>query len=78
MGRDVYAANIAMLTIYFNPLSPHGERLVAPQVENFGVIFQSTLPAWGETHRIAHFKNALFISIHSPRMGRDNIQVHKI
>ena len=35
------------------------------------LLFQSTLPAWGETARcgIASVKAA--ISIHSPRMGRD-------
>ena len=35
---------------YFNPLSPHGERptgLITP--EKLAELFQSTLPAWGET-----------------------------
>ena len=33
--------------------------------------FQSTRPAWGETHlhQVAHA--AVSISIHSPRVGRD-------
>ena len=33
--------------------------------------FQSTLPAWGETTAFLDNPNALTISIHSPRMGRD-------
>ena len=35
-------------------------------------IFQSTLPAWGETY-VATLKELqeMKISIHSPRMGRD-------
>ena len=34
-------------------------------------LFQSTLPAWGETAQIAELEKELEISIHSPRMGRD-------
>ena len=35
--------------------------------------FQSTLPAWGETCAAAGRVPLRFISIHSPRMGRDHI-----
>ena len=34
-------------------------------------IFQSTLPAWGETEEANKNVKDLIISIHSPRMGRD-------
>ena len=34
-------------------------------------LFQSTLPAWGETQRVAYQLRLRLISIHSPRMGRD-------
>ena len=34
-------------------------------------IFQSTLPAWGETRPAAPEDHKGHISIHSPRMGRD-------
>ena len=59
---------------HFNPLSPHGERrtlLTAMMEDN---LFQSTLPAWGETLRQlrAHVPLGAKISIHSPRMGRDD------
>ena len=35
-------------------------------------IFQSTLPAWGETYFILLLRFFFVISIHSPRMGRDH------
>ena len=43
---------------------------VLPAV-NFGAIFQSTLPAWGETNFVSKLGISGLISIHSPRMGRD-------
>ena len=36
-----------------------------------GLLFQSTLPAWGETRRGHDRHRPEPISIHSPRMGRD-------
>ncbi len=38
-------------------------------------VFQSTLPAWGETQSDIDTYVATLISIHSPRMGRDLIDV---
>ena len=63
----------SMPSINFNPLSPHGERPPHPIVDwFFPVTFQSTLPAWGETLAAAQAEaQTLKISIHSPRMGRD-------
>ena len=37
------------LTDDFNPLSPHGERPMAMTRVDTNQLFQSTLPAWGET-----------------------------
>ena len=34
---------------HFNPLSPHGERLEEARAKVARCLFQSTLPAWGET-----------------------------
>ena len=56
----------------FNPLSPHGERHIKIVYVWDGYSFQSTLPAWGETALIDALKMQPIISIHSPRMGRDN------
>ena len=55
----------------FNPLSPCGERLTLARIVKAGPQFQSTLPVRGETgceHRQL-FRG--YISIHSPRAGRD-------
>ena len=37
-------------------------------------LFQSTLPAWGETHELDDSNINIIISIHSPRMGRDQMR----
>ena len=41
--------------LYFNPLSPHGERPAGTPIPGSGLSFQSTLPTRGETH-IAHLR----------------------
>ena len=42
-------------------------------------IFQSTLPAWGATRRLAWSVPMHFISIHAPRMGSDRTEsIHPI
>ena len=57
---------------YFNPRSPHGERLLcAAFLTRPNGIFQSTLPAWGATSHQSSFFHQLQISIHAPRMGSD-------
>ena len=60
--------------IYFNPLSPHGERLRQLMTFPQTGLFQSTLPAWGETRRKVFRRYKPHISIHSPRMGRDALR----
>ena len=49
MGRDVYHMPDDGQLFNFNPLSPHGERLMKLLRKLTICIFQSTLPAWGET-----------------------------
>ena len=39
------------------------------------IIFQSTLPAWGETPLDLRLYPRRVISIHSPRMGRDLLRL---
>ena len=72
MGRDPAFLQRARSTFDFNPLSPHGERLQMIKCAAHDLPFQSTLPAWGETGPWAAGVNAHRISIHSPRMGRDD------
>ena len=71
MGRDRIAGLAMRLERDFNPLSPHGERLGLGGFGEGGGLFQSTLPAWGETRHGEMQVPQAPISIHSPRMGRD-------
>ena len=57
MGRDAAPVVHGRWIPNFNPLSPHGERLETGGTAGTADRFQSTLPAWGETHR------ALFVKI---------------
>ena len=77
MGRDGIFAMFNPPFLYFNPLSPHGERHKSANYDEFLVIFQSTLPAWGETRCFIYDAETADISIHSPRMGRDIKAVRK-
>ena len=72
MGRDLGKYPFAATAYYFNPLSPHGERRELLQQAADKLLFQSTLPAWGETRPpLLPPWPCCAISIHSPRMGRD-------
>ena len=71
MGRDLLGSERPQLQRYFNPLSPHGERPHFPPINLMRLIFQSALPAWGETQIGVALMPILTISIRSPRMGRD-------
>ncbi len=48
-----------------------GRDVLQPNYGPWRRIFQSTLPAWGETFQVHHQMRRHTISIHSPRMGRD-------
>ena len=78
MGRDRARSCSIVPFTYFNPLSPHGERLCATRCSATALPFQSTLPAWGETYGAGESTDGLPISIHSPRMGRDEKLVGSI
>ena len=70
-GRDCRYPNAPLIT-QISIHSPHTgrDRLVnAPIVSPS--LFQSTLPAWGETVIVTGGNRSRAISIHSPRMGRD-------
>ena len=71
MGRDGQRHCWRTGILYFNPLSPHGERLFPYSQDALLLLFQSTLPAWGETAWCESRCWIVCISIHSPRMGRD-------
>ena len=63
-------------SLYFNPRSPCGERLLGP-AKAFDVSqFQSTLPVWGATLLARRAPALLDISIHAPRVGSDLV-IHR-
>ena len=65
----------AMCTVstYFNPLPPHGGRLMRTQAHCSVVIFQSTPSAWRETNIGNSPHCPSHISIHSLRMEGDSM-----
>ena len=71
MGRDyIYWQYETVIVISIH--SPRmGRDIVALYMMPKRLIFQSTLPAWGETSMPHKFSLIKIISIHSPRMGRD-------
>ena len=73
MGRDPRHGRSKEHRADFNPLSPHGERQDVLRAATAQPAFQSTLPAWGETSGGGHVAVGEGISIHSPRMGRDQM-----
>ena len=74
MGRDSGRPGERASDSDFNPLSPHGERQDVLRAATAQPAFQSTLPAWGETHQRDADLYQAGISIHSPRMGRDDVR----
>ena len=70
-GRDDGWLLIPACGLYFNPLSPCGERLGLPCLNIFRKLFQSTLPMRGETLSSLPRLLIYTISIHSPHAGRD-------
>ena len=58
---------------HFNPLPPHGGRLLFPEITVVTVVFQSTPSAWRETDSLHVTIAGLPISIHSLRMEGDAI-----
>ena len=70
-GRDDCKPDDVNRPIYFNPLSPCGERPDSTDWLQRCLIFQSTLPMRGETDLLVFRLECGDISIHSPHAGRD-------
>jgi len=58
----------------FNSRAPHGARRRATSFPPSWPLFQFTRPAWGATSVAADGFRAGRVSIHAPRMGRDEVQ----
>ena len=59
--------------MHFNPLPPHGGRLLSAGNFSLNFLFQSTPSAWRETVGNGMALHTLDISIHSLRMEGDNL-----
>ena len=58
----------------FNPRAPCGARHASFQTTVVLVIFQSTRPVWGATDNRHISAGIIDISIHAPRVGRDQLR----
>ena len=71
VGRDLQYRFRSCCPVYFNPLSPCGERQLICKNDVPDIVFQPTLPVWGETSDNVLPATSFLISTHSPRVGRD-------
>ncbi len=55
----------------FNPRAPCGARPGLHNLPRLAIMFQSTRPVWGATNAERRDDNAITVSIHAPRVGRD-------
>ena len=69
---QVYTLQLNEKELNFNPPSPCGEGPESAKRLHVGTIFQSTLPVWGGTFVAQDMLPNVRISIHPPRVGRDN------
>ncbi len=75
MGRDAISSEPASPAQFQSTLPAWGETGGGVCRRPPAAVFQSTLPAWGETQSDIETYVATLISIHSPRMGRDDLVV---
>ena len=73
VGRDYISALRARFGCHFNPRAPCGARRNAAKITHDLQIFQSTRPVWGATDAAPPRTNDRMISIHAPRVGRDQM-----
>ena len=57
----------------FNPPAPCGAGLKGKELVRQRIEFQSTRPVWGGTKQIVVQQHIVVISIHPPRVGRDDV-----
>ena len=74
VGSDFASCSGHPDVLHFNPRSPCGERRLPARILTTFLRFQSTLPVWGATLRLAVVTQMYYISIHAPRVGSDDIK----
>ena len=72
VGRDNPFLVAACCCRNFNPRAPCGARPAQSGAKRLPAVFQSTRPVWGATEIYVMVFQALKISIHAPRVGRDH------
>ena len=73
VGRDRLRAQKNLCCGHFNPRAPCGARRRARLKNRLRHLFQSTRPVWGATAIRGARARAEAISIHAPRVGRDDV-----
>ena len=73
MGRDDLYVALIIAGRNFNPRAPYGARHTQAVPDTLASPFQSTRPVWGATPATLRCTATLGISIHAPRMGRDDV-----
>ena len=71
MGRDSIISTSTACGTHFNPRARVGRDFAWRRIIDALHIFQSTRPSWGATHTLEYNFAAVSISIHAPRVGRD-------
>ena len=75
VGRDVRDAARNARRTRFNPRAPCGARQTVGRGKVIMQAFQSTRPVWGATRPSSHPHDKTDVSIHAPRVGRDNAKL---
>ena len=73
VGRDRLMPDLVIAHVHFNPRAPCGARQVEASTTGVNLKFQSTRPVWGATDDTIEETKPKSISIHAPRVGRDQI-----
>ena len=73
VGRDSGKTRTRQRKRSFNPRAPCGARRAAACGVQYILVFQSTRPVWGATVRPLVGSRTTIVSIHAPRVGRDDL-----
>ena len=76
VGRDAVSDRPLISDIGFNPRAPCGARPRRLSETAAPVSFQSTRPVWGATRRGRLSQSGGSVSIHAPRVGRDELEAN--
>ena len=77
-GARLAVLVLPLVHIGFNPRAPCGARLYSFHFCASSPMFQSTRPVWGATTREAENIGVPSVSIHAPRVGRDQRRISEI